>query len=136
MPPFWAANFFGGRYRTRTVINATVRWTVAVTSANTGERSERRRGREKRGERVAAVCVQRRRIVAKAHTGRRNRGLQYFFRHAEKCTSSPISNHSPSAKTIFSPKHKKSLKFLENPRKSCKNALTFLLTNAKIVQPH
>ena len=40
----------------------------------TGERWERRRWREERPERVAAVGVQRSRTVGKAHTGHRNRG--------------------------------------------------------------
>ena len=39
----------------------------------TGERWERCLWQMKRPERVAAVCVQRRRTVAKAHTGHRNR---------------------------------------------------------------
>ncbi len=39
-----------------------------------GERWERGLWREERPERVAAVGVQRRRLVAKAHTGYRNRG--------------------------------------------------------------
>ena len=38
-----------------------------------GERPDRRRWRMQGGERVAAVCVQRRRAVGKAHTGYRNR---------------------------------------------------------------
>ena len=38
-----------------------------------GERCDRRRWRRKGAERVAAVGVQRRRAVAKAHTGHRNR---------------------------------------------------------------
>ena len=42
----------------------------------TGERWERRLWREERPERVAAVCVQRRRAVAKAHTGNRNRTIR------------------------------------------------------------
>ena len=44
-----------------------------------GERCERRQGREKGAERVAAVGVQRSRTVGKAHTGHRNRppGVQY-----------------------------------------------------------
>ena len=40
-----------------------------------GERWERCLWQMKRPERVAAVCVQRRRTVAKAHTGHRNRAM-------------------------------------------------------------
>ena len=63
------------RCRTRTHSSGTVRWTVPATSSETGERRERCRGQMKRPERVAAVGVQRRRAVAEAHTGHRNRGL-------------------------------------------------------------
>jgi len=42
----------------------------------TGERCDRCLWQEKRAERVAAVCVQRGRTVAKAHTGHRNRNCQ------------------------------------------------------------
>ena len=41
--------------------------------AGDGERADCRLWREEEGERVAAVGVQRRRAVAKAHTGHRNR---------------------------------------------------------------
>ena len=41
----------------------------------TGERWERCLWQKKRPERVAAACVQRRRAVAKAHTGNRNRAI-------------------------------------------------------------
>ena len=44
-----------------------------------GERPERCRWQKQRGERVAAVCVQRRRADAKAHTGHRNRKTQGNF---------------------------------------------------------
>jgi len=52
-----------------------------------GERSERRRWRIKRGERVAAVGVQRRRSDAKAHTGHRNRKSPQKFvgERTERC---------------------------------------------------
>ena len=59
-----------------------------------GERWERRLWREERPERVAAVGVQRRRTVAKAHTGHRNRGATLALPVADKARglSVPRSN--------------------------------------------
>ena len=54
-----------------------------------GERWERRQWREERPERVAAVCVQRRRTVAKAHTGHRNRAMTT---HGSMCLNRPLRN--------------------------------------------
>jgi len=45
-----------------------------------GKRPDRRLWREEGGERSAAVCVQRSRIVGKAHTGHRKPGSRTDYR--------------------------------------------------------
>ena len=81
------------------VLNATCRWQVAATSANTGKQGERRLWREERPARVTAVGVQRRLTEVKAHTGYRNRGLPLSLPSGKNANESTAGHAATPQKT-------------------------------------